>query len=347
MSRRVHTESPPSSSSFLAEYKPACLGAMKCGIEKQSKALASCGGRAWTEEEDAYLYRARMLKTPYKRIAAHLCKTELACRLHYHQMASGSLRRRSGKSRSSSISLESTYYPVEELGREHFTPSYTRTPSPRYEPVANYFPPPSPAFSQASRQRLPSLSYPFELSSTGPDPNKPSRIHTTLAHDRIQSPQNRRYHVDIDNFRFAGIPYTHRYSHSFPPFTTTNTAAKHPFQTTILPPNMSNPSHEITLPPIRSIPLPTPSPSPGPGPTPLIPSLGLLKDVYPRGSHPLAGQCTSDLRHAVDQPRQARIAEPAVQQNSQSPLQKCAVASLLNVEREVWAPRGIKSRPVM
>ncbi|KAM5447125.1 hypothetical protein McanMca71_003780 [Microsporum canis] len=319
---------------------------MRCGIEKQSKALASCGGRAWTEEEDAYLYRARMMKTPYKRIAAHLCKTELACRLHYHQMSSGNLRRRSAKSRSSSLSLDSTHYPIEDSRREYSTPSHIRTPSPRYEPVPSYFPPYSPAFPQSSHKRLPSLSYPMELSPTGPDPNKPSMVHTSTAHDRNPSPPNHRYHVNIDTPRLSNIPYIHQ--HSFPPFSTTNTAAKHPFQTAVLPPNISDPSHDITLPPIRSIPLPTPSPSPGPGPAPLIPSRGgLLRDVYRRGSHPLAGQCTSDLRRAAEEPRQPRIAEPGVQQITQSSVQKCAVSSLLNVEREVWAPRGIKSGPVM
>ncbi|EFR03091.1 hypothetical protein MGYG_06086 [Nannizzia gypsea CBS 118893] len=345
MDRQVYTDGPPSPPSFLAEYKPSCLGAMRCGIEKQSKSLPSCGGRAWTEEEDAYLYRARMMKTPYKRIAAHLCKTELACRLHYHQMSSGNLRRRSAKSRSSSLSLESTHYPVEDSRREYSTPSHTRTPSPRYEPVPSYFPPSSPVFSQASHQRLPSLSYPMELLPTGPGPNTQPMAHASTAHDRNSSPPSHRFHVNIDTPRLSNIQYTHRYS--FPPLSTTNTAAKYPFQAALSQPAISDPSHDITLPPIRSIPLPTPSPSPGPGPAPLIPSRGLLRDVYRRGSHPLAEQCTSDLRHAADEPRQPRTAEPGVRQITQGAVRKCAVSSLLNVEREVWAPRGIKSSPVM
>lgn len=44
---------------------------------------------------------------PYKHIAAHLKKTELACRLHYHQLSHGSNRRRRTASVSSSSSNHS------------------------------------------------------------------------------------------------------------------------------------------------------------------------------------------------------------------------------------------------
>lgn len=46
---------------------------------------------------------------PYKHIAAHLRKTELACRLHYHQLCHGSGRRRRAPSCSS---LSSDHSPV-------------------------------------------------------------------------------------------------------------------------------------------------------------------------------------------------------------------------------------------
>ena len=52
--------------------------------------------------------RTRNNKMPYKHIAAHLQKTELACRLHYHQMTFGNNRRRRTSSTSSvrtSVSL--------------------------------------------------------------------------------------------------------------------------------------------------------------------------------------------------------------------------------------------------
>jgi hypothetical protein len=46
------------------------------------------------------LIETRQHKMPYKHIAAHLQKTELACRLHYHQLSFGTKRRR----RTSSVS---------------------------------------------------------------------------------------------------------------------------------------------------------------------------------------------------------------------------------------------------
>ena len=43
--------------------------------------------------QEDYLLRARSRSTPYKQIAAYLHKTELACRLHHHQMTFGAQRR--------------------------------------------------------------------------------------------------------------------------------------------------------------------------------------------------------------------------------------------------------------
>ncbi|KAK3069121.1 hypothetical protein LTS18_000420, partial [Coniosporium uncinatum] len=60
---------------------------------------------------------------PYKHIAAHLKKTELACRLHYHQLSHGSHRRKrtnslasasSSGSGSTSTSPSSVQYPSYE-----------------------------------------------------------------------------------------------------------------------------------------------------------------------------------------------------------------------------------------
>jgi hypothetical protein len=48
-----------------------------------------------------------MQKMPYKHIAAHLKKTELACRLHYHQLSHGSHRRKRTSSVSSATSCSS------------------------------------------------------------------------------------------------------------------------------------------------------------------------------------------------------------------------------------------------
>lgn len=51
-----------------------------------------------------YLLQTRLQKMPYKHIAAHLKKTELACRLHYHQLSHGSNRRKRTASVSSGSS---------------------------------------------------------------------------------------------------------------------------------------------------------------------------------------------------------------------------------------------------
>ncbi|KAL2195367.1 hypothetical protein P885DRAFT_40319 [Corynascus similis CBS 632.67] len=81
------------------------------GITKNRKTASTGGGRAWSEEEEAYLLQTRMQKMPYKHIAAYLKKTELACRLHYHQLSHGSNRRKRTTSMSSGSS-NSSHSPI-------------------------------------------------------------------------------------------------------------------------------------------------------------------------------------------------------------------------------------------
>ncbi|KAG6002809.1 hypothetical protein E4U21_002766 [Claviceps maximensis] len=68
------------------------------------KSPSTGNGRAWSENEETYLLHSRLHKMPYKHIAGHLNKTELACRLHYHQLQRGSSRRRRDASPSSTSS---------------------------------------------------------------------------------------------------------------------------------------------------------------------------------------------------------------------------------------------------
>ncbi|KAI1435093.1 hypothetical protein GGR50DRAFT_343734 [Xylaria sp. CBS 124048] len=75
------------------------------GVPKNRKTASTGGGRAWSEDEEVYLLQTRLQKVPYKRIAAHLKKTELACRLHYHQLSHGGNGRRK---RAASISSGSS-----------------------------------------------------------------------------------------------------------------------------------------------------------------------------------------------------------------------------------------------
>ncbi|MCJ1337262.1 hypothetical protein MMC09_002544 [Bachmanniomyces sp. S44760] len=69
--------------------------------QKHPRSSSVGGGRAWSETEEAYLIETRLHKMPYKHIAAHLQKTELACRLHYHQLSYGTKRRKRNDSISS------------------------------------------------------------------------------------------------------------------------------------------------------------------------------------------------------------------------------------------------------
>ena len=66
---------------------------------------------------------------PYKHIAAHLKKTELACRLHYHQLSHGSNRRKRTTSMSSASSTAHsptapaiTHSPIQETASREITP---------------------------------------------------------------------------------------------------------------------------------------------------------------------------------------------------------------------------------
>lgn len=83
---------------------------------------------------------------PYKHIAAHLKKTELACRLHYHQLSHGSNRRKRTTSMSSSSS--STGH----------SPVMTATiPSPIHESPSRSVSPPGSLAGYSSSVQLPSI----------------------------------------------------------------------------------------------------------------------------------------------------------------------------------------------
>lgn len=122
---------------------------------------------------------------PYKHIAAHLKKTELACRLHYHQLSHGSSRRKRTTSVSSGSSsghspvlaaavpspiqecMSRSRTPPESTGGYHSSPSAVQLPSimastesPRLPAIL-----PKPASMQLNTNVPPSMSYP----TPGPD----------------------------------------------------------------------------------------------------------------------------------------------------------------------------------
>ncbi|KAI9781275.1 MAG: hypothetical protein M1839_006067 [Geoglossum umbratile] len=90
----IQVHAVPSPSEYQANSPSEGIGRSVVSRAKARKVAATGGGRAWTEEEESYLLQTRLQKMPYKHIASHLKKTELACRLHYHQLSHGSNRRK-------------------------------------------------------------------------------------------------------------------------------------------------------------------------------------------------------------------------------------------------------------
>lgn len=147
---------------------------------------------------------------PYKHIAAHLKKTELACRLHYHQLSHGSNRRK-----------RTTSVPSETPSAQQ-SPIMQNTPSPMHEhavlapatPPYDYSPRaphhvqlPSPA------SLLPAVS-PRALNHPVAILPKPSPVRLALAESTINQPPLR---LDInahpvDQARLRAIYDSHRAS---------------------------------------------------------------------------------------------------------------------------------------
>ncbi|KAH7346563.1 hypothetical protein BKA65DRAFT_279467 [Rhexocercosporidium sp. MPI-PUGE-AT-0058] len=107
------------------------------GVQKNRKQASTGGGRAWSEDEEVYLLQTRLQKMPYKHIAAHLKKTELACRLHYHQLSHGSNRRKRTNSVTSSGAGSVAHSPI----MSHSMPSpINENMQPVTPPTYNYSP---------------------------------------------------------------------------------------------------------------------------------------------------------------------------------------------------------------
>ncbi|KAH6862629.1 hypothetical protein AA0119_g10020 [Alternaria tenuissima] len=163
----------------------------------RARKMSAGGNRSWSEEEETYLLQTRMQKMPYKHIAAHLKKTELACRLHYHQLSHGSHRRKRTNSVSSNASCSSSgTAPMYSMAAEqdaysqssrHSSPmSYSGSPHVRANSITT-----SPGRSQHKIL----LPKPRTLTPRGsPEPFNGLRINTEVAHqpkivdtDRLRS----------------------------------------------------------------------------------------------------------------------------------------------------------------
>ncbi|KAH7041594.1 uncharacterized protein B0I36DRAFT_234396 [Microdochium trichocladiopsis] len=186
------------------------------GVHKQRKTASTGGGRAWSEDEEVYLLQTRLQKMPYKHIAAHLKKTELACRLHYHQLSHGSNRRRRTASVSSSSSNHSPVLaaaapsPIMEHSPREMTPpgssvrhashspdphAYVKLPSIMGRPEPSSQLPailPKPAAMGLSPEASHS-AYHHRMPTPGPDMSKPlepsafSRPSSSLSHPETHS----------------------------------------------------------------------------------------------------------------------------------------------------------------
>jgi hypothetical protein len=126
-----------------------------------------------------------MQKMPYKHIAAHLKKTELACRLHYHQLSHGSHRRKRTSSVSSTTSCSSNgtspayamavdHDPYSQDSRHTSPMSYTGSPHVRNASITT---------SPGRTQHKILLPKPRTLTPRGsPEPYHTLRINTEVAH---------------------------------------------------------------------------------------------------------------------------------------------------------------------
>lgn len=154
---------------------------------------------------------------PYKHIAAHLKKTELACRLHYHQLSHGSNRRKRTTSMSSSSS--STGH----------SPMMTATiPSPIHESPSRSVSPPGSlaAYSSSAGVQLPSIM------SAGVGSHNSPRLPAIL-------PKPANMSMAMGASRFGPIP-EHQPQHGTPllpsaTFTTSATNSPHMSSNTMAP----------------------------------------------------------------------------------------------------------------
>ncbi|EER29531.1 hypothetical protein D8B26_003912 [Coccidioides posadasii str. Silveira] len=296
------------------------------GVQKHQRSASAGAGRAWTEEEEVYLVRSRMHKMPYKHIALHLRKTELACRLHYHQMLYGSNRRRRSESISSIVSSCTTTYTPEEQpqDKEPLVPSPPRTP-----PTESCSGPSSAAASpQCSRLHVPILPKPVTQMNSTHTANYPYDKKLRLDTSFADNSQYNQLQVDLGRLRSLYDAYRHSFWSLI--------ASEYSKDPELSGPRLEEAFFHSALAPSpdRLLPMPTPRCSPK-SMTPTIheelPEAAQLPPAAPAGFR------------AINESGQKRRSS-STSSNASQRIEKCAVASLLTVEKEVWAPKEIVSR---
>ncbi|KAL1963700.1 hypothetical protein VTN77DRAFT_7904 [Rasamsonia byssochlamydoides] len=333
MSPTMTLTSSVGTSSHQRSASTGYVGQSDYRVHKHHRKVSSTGGgRAWTEEEEEYLLRTRLHKMPYKHIAAHLKKTELACRLHYHQMSYGSNRRRRTDSISSTGSYTTTPGPRDPPDNLHYT-QLSPVPSPPSSPElgsqkavssdSNHF--------QPQRAPVPILPKPEPtgtplLQSTSADATKSLRLDTSIATSNSRAyVGNRNY---IDQARLQALYEAHRssfwsliaseYSHDS---TFSGRQLEEAFFANLPSTN------------IRAASPPTPGPSPQEG-SPGLPNRYL-------GAH-MTSSVMSQGFHAVNGAAPISTASKSAS-SSPSSVERCSVSALLTVEKEVRPSKEIST----
>ncbi|KKZ61053.1 hypothetical protein EMCG_00631 [[Emmonsia] crescens] len=331
MSPTIRSASLPTEARDYRSTTPLHMDRMEHRIQKHRKMSSTGGGRAWTEEEEAYLIRTRMHKMPYKHIAAHLHKTELACRLHYHQMSYGSNRRRRTES-VSSVNSFSALSTTQECPLEYKASIHMSTPVSPPSPQSIIHSRASSVVDspQQSRSHVPILPKPntstlHSMQSTPANLNRSLRLDTSFSqsHDNRSSSFD---HEHIDTIRLRGLYDTYR--DSFWSLIASDYSKGPSFPAVKLEEAFFNAIFNSYRGRAAS--------PPTPGPSPQDATRGLQKVTY---SAPVLS--SEGGFHAINGPVSSVIAELNSPIRGPSPVEKCAVASLLTVEREVWAPKGI------
>ncbi|KAM0260186.1 hypothetical protein ACHAQJ_002952 [Trichoderma viride] len=190
------------------------------GVTKSRKTVLTGGGRAWSEDEEAYLVQTRLQKMPYKHIAAHLKKTELACRLHYHQLSHGSGRRK----RASSVSSVSDRSPEMAAAMPSSVLHHNRQAgsiSSHHRRAESYS-------SNSTCSSVSDVHLPRIMDSCGGSPRllpailpKPAAMNGSLNNNGYNNNTLRylpRMHEELGNHLPPHVPFqNHRYHHSTPP----------------------------------------------------------------------------------------------------------------------------------
>ncbi|ETN37600.1 uncharacterized protein HMPREF1541_07222 [Cyphellophora europaea CBS 101466] len=169
--------------------------------QNQARSRKGPKARSWTEEEENVLLDGRERRIPYRRLAFELGKTELACRLHYHQLTVVKTRQ-----------VHDAYMRA--------TPRQSTSPPTQY-PHSPEITNPSTAGSPISQQRtLPSINRWFDDS----DHHRSSSLPTPTG-SRCSSPQ-----CEHDGPRPWAIvtPPTPPSSHLLSPFVPARSSLIHP-----------------------------------------------------------------------------------------------------------------------